>query len=272
MHVSSVVGKCGVQCAEGITASVEITAKMRFEHAGIAVDLLCQPIHIYSRRQLANGREITHEAPVDEHQLARGAFNAEWLYLFVRQSAILRQLKRSPCNRGDVCKPPVLVMRVRETYLAETSECIFAQLPKPWQISPRSTFLEFSEALQIDFQLLGCCNHVLLVLSGGNLAGFAFDLPVTLFFKFQRQLRPARTHNAPVYQDVNEVRDYVVQETLIVGNDDNRTLRTSHCVDAVGHDSERVNVEPRIGFVEDRQFRFQHGHLQNLVTLLLPAG
>ena len=43
-------------------------------------------------------------------------------------------------------------------------------------------------------------------------------------------------------------------------------------VDAVGDHPQRVDIEPRVGLVEDRQLRFQYGHLQDLVALLLAAG
>src|SRR2546430_3847658 len=36
----------------------------------------------------------------------------------------------------------------------------------------------------------------------------------SLFFQFQRQFRPSRTHNASVYQHMNEIWNDVVQEPL----------------------------------------------------------
>ena len=45
-----------------------------------------------------------------------------------------------------------------------------------------------------------------------------------------------------------------------------------HTVDAVGDDFHRVDVQPRIGLIHDRDFRLQHRHLQDLEALLLTAG
>ena len=43
-------------------------------------------------------------------------------------------------------------------------------------------------------------------------------------------------------------------------------------VDARGHNLQRVDVQPGIGFVQDGELRLQHGHLENLVALLFAAG
>ena len=43
-------------------------------------------------------------------------------------------------------------------------------------------------------------------------------------------------------------------------------------VHAVGNYSQSINIQTGIGFVQNREPRFQHGHLQNLVSLLLTAG
>ena len=46
----------------------------------------------------------------------------------------------------------------------------------------------------------------------------------------------------------------------------------AHGLHAVGHDAQRVDVEARVGLVEHGQLRVEHGHLQDLVALLLAAG
>ena len=49
-------------------------------------------------------------------------------------------------------------------------------------------------------------------------------------------------------------------------------VRADERVDALRDDLERVDVETRVGLVEDRDARLQHRHLQDLDALLLPAG
>ena len=63
----------------------------------------------------------------------------------------------------------------------------------------------------------------------------------------------------------------VVQQPLVVGDDHDGAVGAAQGVDAGGNRLERVDVEPRVGFVEDGQGRVEHRHLKNLVSLLLAA-
>jgi hypothetical protein len=49
----------------------------------------------------------------------------------------------------------------------------------------------------------------------------------------------------------------VVEQALVVGDDDHRALRAAQRVDAVGDDAQGVDVEARVGLVEDRQLRLE---------------
>ena len=48
--------------------------------------------------------------------------------------------------------------------------------------------------------------------------------------------------------------------------------RTAQTVHAAGDGLQCVDVEARVGFVEDGELRLQHRHLQDFVALLLAAG
>lgn len=50
---------------------------------------------------------------------------------------------------------------------------------------------------------------------------------------------------------------------------DRRAVRTLERIHALGHDAQCIDVETGVGFVEDRQRRLQHSHLQDLIALLL---
>ena len=71
---------------------------------------------------------------------------------------------------------------------------------------------------------------------------------------------------------MDDIGDDVIQQTLIVGHQQNRPIRAAHGVHAARDDSQGVDIEPRIGFIEDRQRRFEHRHLKDLVPLLFAAG
>ena len=60
----------------------------------------------------------------------------------------------------------------------------------------------------------------------------------------------------------------------VVGHEEHPERRTlaPHGLDAVGHDAQRVDVEAGVGLVEHGQLGVEHGHLQDLVALLLTAG
>src|SRR2546422_11743075 len=95
---------------------------------------------------------------------------------------------------------------------------------------------------------------------------------VSFVFELERERPVARLYDPPARQHVNDIGDDVIEQPLIVGDDDDGALRAPHRIDAVRDELECVDVEARIGFVEDRQLRLEHSHLKDLVALLLAAG
>ena len=87
----------------------------------------------------------------------------------------------------------------------------------------------------------------------------------------QRQVFAARSHDASILQHVHEIGLDVIQQALVVGDDDDRALGGAHRVHPFRNGPERVDVESGVGLVEHRQLRLEHGHLENLVALLLAA-
>ena len=57
-----------------------------------------------------------------------------------------------------------------------------------------------------------------------------------------------------------------------MGDHDDRAVGRAQLVDAARHGAQRVDVEPAVGLVEDREARLQHRHLEDLVALFLAAG
>ena len=45
-----------------------------------------------------------------------------------------------------------------------------------------------------------------------------------------------------------------------------------HLVDTVGDDAHGIDIQSGVGLVEDAELRFEHGHLEDLVALLLATG
>ena len=71
---------------------------------------------------------------------------------------------------------------------------------------------------------------------------------------------------------MDHIRNDIVQESLVVGDDDCRLLRSVKCVDAVGYNAQSIHIQSAVGLVKDGESRIEHGHLEYLVTLLLSSG
>ena len=70
---------------------------------------------------------------------------------------------------------------------------------------------------------------------------------------------------------MHHVGHYVVQQFAVMRDHYRRSLRGAKGPDSVGDYLERVHVEAGIGLVEYAELRFQHGHLEYLVALLLSS-
>ncbi len=99
------------------------------------------------------------------------------------------------------------------------------------------------------------------------------DLVIALALQPFDQLDAALQHDSAVHQDVHELGLHVVEDPLVVGDDQRaEALLVVQTLDTLGDGAQRVDVETRIGLVEDRHVGSQHRHLQDLRALLLAAG
>src|SRR5262245_13459791 len=98
-----------------------------------------------------------------------------------------------------------------------------------------------------------------------------FEPAVTLLFELEGELLSTRTDDSTVGEDVDEVRHDVIEQTLIMRDQQKRAIRAPHGVHTGGDNLQRVDIEARIGFIENAEARFEYGHLKNLVAFLLAA-
>src|SRR5690625_3679108 len=76
-----------------------------------------------------------------------------------------------------------------------------------------------------------------------------------------------------VSEYVYKVRNDVVEDALVVGNHQDATVGFFLVgIDAVGNDTQCVNVQTRVGLIHDSELWLEHIKLHNLVALLLAAG
>ena len=110
-----------------------------------------------------------------------------------------------------------------------------------------------------------------LVRDVGRQAGLAQDRAVALALEAERQVLAAALDDPALGQHVDEVGGDVVQQALVVRDQQDAEVRVEHRVDALGDDPQGVDVEARVGLVEDRHLRLEHRHLEHLEALLLAA-
>jgi hypothetical protein len=102
-------------------------------------------------------------------------------------------------------------------------------------------------------------------------AGFDAHPVVPAGVELHRELLGPVLHDAAVDHHVDGVRDDVVQEPLVVGDDERAEVVAAGGVDALRDHLEGVDVEAGVGLVEDRVARLEHQQLQDLGALLLAA-
>ena len=88
------------------------------------------------------------------------------------------------------------------------------------------------------------------------------------------ELHATAADDATVDHDVHVVGLQLVEQPLVVGDehDAHRGAVGADLTDALGHDAQRVDVETRVGLVEDRDVGLEDRHLHDLVALLLAAA
>ena len=71
---------------------------------------------------------------------------------------------------------------------------------------------------------------------------------------------------------MNHIRLDVIQQTLIVRDYDSGILRSPQLVHAMRHDTQGIDIQTTIRLIQDRQFRLQHRHLEDLVPFFLSTA
>src|SRR5690606_34878794 len=94
---------------------------------------------------------------------------------------------------------------------------------------------------------------------------------VTLFLELYGELLAAFFYDPAIRQNVNEIRLNVIKQALIMRDQNNAVLIGTKFIYAFGNDAQRVDIKPRIRFVQNSELWFKHGHLQYLIAFFLTA-
>src|SRR6185295_5732790 len=117
-----------------------------------------------------------------------------------------------------------------------------------------------------------CCVMAIAPSSRASSRGLDVSDPViALGLKLVRQFGASRFDDAAVDQHVDELRLDVVQDPLVVRDQEHPEIGAGERVHAFRNDPERVDVEPRVGLIENRDLGLQDRHLEDLGALLLAA-
>src|SRR5882672_6634020 len=71
---------------------------------------------------------------------------------------------------------------------------------------------------------------------------------------------------------MHKLRHYVIEQALIMRHENDGVFRVVKLIDTTGDDSQGIDIQTGISFVENREPGFEHSHLQNLVALFLASG
>src|ERR1051326_1976028 len=103
-------------------------------------------------------------------------------------------------------------------------------------------------------------------------SGGTAEMRISALLELQCQRFVAGLQYLAATQHVHAVGLDVLEETLVMRDQDDRAAGIAQAVDAGRDHAQRVDVEAAVGLVQDRQLRFQHRHLEDLVALFLAAG
>src|SRR5437773_3777410 len=70
------------------------------------------------------------------------------------------------------------------------------------------------------------------------------DPAVAVLLQVPGQVRVAALHDSAVHEYVDEVGDHVVEETLVVGHDEHRSVRAAHRIHSICDKAQGVDVSP----------------------------
>jgi hypothetical protein len=186
----------------------------------------------------------------------------------------MERLLRECRNAGEA---PGFVVRRRQLERADPLDRLRAQFLQPGRLRRCQTRGQLRPAGQQRCQIAAGRDAVDAHGSAPVMAGAAagrrigFDPLVAALLELERELPATGPDDPTLVHHVHVVGNDVVQKPLVMRHQHDGVVLAGEPVHALGDDAQRVDVEARVGFVEDRQRRLEQGHLQNFVALLLAA-
>ena len=95
---------------------------------------------------------------------------------------------------------------------------------------------------------------------------------ITLRLEFERKFGTAAFNDAAIVQYMYIIGLDVIQHTLIVGDYQRAHIGSGQRIHTICNDTQRVNIQAGVGFIENRNPRLQNSHLQYFSALLFAAA
>src|SRR5262249_3783968 len=97
---------------------------------------------------------------------------------------------------------------------------------------------------------------------------FFADPVVALLFENLHKFGSAVFDDPAAIKYVNKFRLDVIEDSLVVSDDQHaRAVPRGHAVDPLGYDANRVDIQPAVGLVQDRECRLKHRELKDFGSL-----
>src|SRR5262249_43381420 len=106
-----------------------------------------------------------------------------------------------------------------------------------------------------------------ILFSSTSLSSRVVQPAISLLFEFVSKLLASRLDDPSTGKNVQKVGKDVVQQPLIMCHEDDRAILAAQGVASARHHLERVDVQTRVGLIQNRKRGLEHRHLKNLVAL-----
>src|SRR6185437_2784614 len=126
-----------------------------------------------------------------------------------------RKIKTLTRNRGNIGKAPCLILERGKSHVAEAAKSVLPKGAQPGWL-PRCALLDLAKRFEITAQSrnFSNCTQAFLPLSCASQG--CVHPSITFALELQRQFRPTGLHDSAAGENVNVIRNDVVQQPLVV--------------------------------------------------------
>src|SRR5690606_6734550 len=99
------------------------------------------------------------------------------------------------------------------------------------------------------------------LLDGFPVFDFLANPVIAVLFEVLSQFCASRLNNSSTHHYMNIVRIDIVEDPLVMSNYQNTQVGSTECIHAIRYNSQCINIEPGIRFIQNGKPWLQHCHL-----------